>query len=265
MTFLDLLKNFFTHKDFLPPANEIPGTMFTPLHIIVSVALFAVIVVLGIFISKKSDKVWKIITFVLWIILVIAEPTKILWETFTGREVSVFWQGILPLYPCSMFMYVMPFYIFGKGLVKHAACGYITTLGLVGALVNFVYPATVISTYSCISFAGFHTLFYHGSMLFVALVIMLRGDNRFTGVDSLKKLLVPAIPVLIFSIPVNIVNFTIGADYMFFKCDSFFLKPIGDATPDIVTVIMMYAIYIAIHILPFLPSYIKLSKKRKNL
>jgi hypothetical protein len=154
-------------------------------------------------------------------------------------------------------MYVMPFYIFGKGLVKHAACGYITTLGLLGALVNFVYPATVISTYSCISFAGFHTLFYHGSMLFVALVIMLRGDNRFTGVDSLKKLLVPAIPVLIFSIPVNIVNFTIGADYMFFKCDSFILAPIGAALPDVLNVILMYVFYILLHTLPYLPSYIK--------
>lgn len=50
---------------------------------------------------------------------------------------------------------------------------------------------------------------------------------------------------------------------MFFKCDSFFLKPIGDATPDYVTVIMMYAVYIAIHVLPFLPSYIS-NVKSKN-
>ena len=30
MTFSDLIKNFFTHKDFLPSADKIPGTLFTP-------------------------------------------------------------------------------------------------------------------------------------------------------------------------------------------------------------------------------------------
>ena len=35
-TLSDLLKNFFTHKDFLPSADQIPGTMFTPLHFIFS-------------------------------------------------------------------------------------------------------------------------------------------------------------------------------------------------------------------------------------
>ena len=262
MTFGELFTNFFTHKDFLPSADKIPGTLFTPLHFLVSAILFALIIALAIFISKKNEKTYKIILTVLWCLLVVLEPTKILWETFTGREVSFFMQGILPLYACSMFMYVLPFYIFGKGLVRHAACGYIGTLGLVGALINFVYPVNVLGAYSCISFAGFHTLFYHGSMLFVALSMFLRGDNRFTHVDSLKKLLTPMIPVLIFSVPVNIVNFTFDADYMFFKCNSFILAPIGNALPTPVVVILMYLFYIILHTAPYLPSYIKNRKNR---
>lgn len=31
--FINLLQHFFTHKDFLPPANQWPGTLFTPLQI----------------------------------------------------------------------------------------------------------------------------------------------------------------------------------------------------------------------------------------
>ena len=262
MTFLDLFKNFFTHKDFLPRADKIPGTMFTWLHIVFALLCAGIIGLCVYFCVKIKENKLKTLLFALWIFLVIAEIVKIIWETFSGREVSFFAQGILPLYPCSMFMYVLPFYIFGKGLVKHAACGYLCTLGLLGSLVNFVYPATILGSYSCISFAGFHTFIYHGSMLFVALLVIIRGDNRFTGVDSVAKLLVPAIPVLIFSIPVNIVNFTINADYMFFKCVSFILAPIGAALPDVLNVVLMYLFYILLHVIPYLPSYVKNINKK---
>ena len=35
-SFTDLICNFFTHKDFLPPADQLPGTLFTPLHFVAS-------------------------------------------------------------------------------------------------------------------------------------------------------------------------------------------------------------------------------------
>ena len=115
--------------------------------------------------------------------------------------------------------------------------------------------------YSCISFAGVLTLFTHGVMLTSAVVLIATKEHSFTGIDSLGKLLSPAVPVLAFSLPVNLVNFVFDADYMFFKCDSFFLKPIGDALPDLVTVIIMYLLYILLMTLPYLPSYIRVKKE----
>ena len=265
MSFVDLIKNFFTHKDFLPPRSEIPGMLFSPLHFAVSAIVLAVFVYVSYRLIKTDEKTMKITLTVLWAITVTFEIIKLFWEIFAGKEVHVFVQGVLPLYPCSLYLFVFPFAIWGKSLVRHAVASYVCILGFLGAAVNFFYPANVMGEYSCISFAGLLTLFTHGVMLASALVLLFRRELRFDNIDSTAKLLTPCLPVLIFSIPVNIVNFTCDADYMFFKCDSFFLKPIGDATPDIVTVIIMYAIYIAIHILPFLPSYIKLSKKRKNL
>jgi len=264
MSFLDLFANFFTHKDFLPPANEIPGTMFTWLHFLFSAIVIAILVVCIYFATKISDKAYKNVLIVLWVSLVIAEVVKILWETFSGKQVDFFIQGMLPLYPCSLFMYTLPFIIFGKDIIRHAACGYMCTLGIVGGLINFVYPATILGSYSAISFAGFHTFFYHGSMVFVAVTLLLRKWHSYTGIDSVKKYLVTPIPILLFSIPVNIVNFTLNADYCFFKCESFILAPIGAALPTPVTVILMYIFYILVALLPYTPSFIKNCKKQNK-
>lgn len=264
MTFIDLLKNFFTHKDFLPSASEIPGTLFTPLHFIVSAIALALFLVLSYLLVKTDERKMKITLTILWAIVFVLEVIKICWEVYSGKSVYFFAQGILPLYPCSIFLFSFPIALWAKGLVKRAVCGYVCTLGLLGAAINFFYPANILGSYSIVSFSGFLTLFNHGLMLTAALVLILRKEIKFTDINTLSELLCVAVPVLIFSIPVNIVNFTINADYMFFKCDSFILKPIGDATEDYVTVILMYIFYIILHVAPFLPSYISGKVKKRK-
>ncbi len=49
---LKLIENFFTHKDFLG-GLDLPGRLFSPLHIIVSVCLLAAVVDLAVVVSKK--------------------------------------------------------------------------------------------------------------------------------------------------------------------------------------------------------------------
>ena len=262
-TFLDLLKNFFTHKDFLPAADQIPGTLFTPLHFAVSACWVALIVVLCIILRKKEEKTFRHIYTGLWIACVILEITKITWETVSGVTVNFEWGGVLPLYPCSIFMYAMPLAIWGKGWVRRAGCGYVCSLGFLGGAINFVYPANVINNYSCISFAGFHTLFYHGVLVFCAVTMLMSGYHSYKGITKPWQLLIPAVPALGVSILANLVNFSpIGSDYMFFKLNSFFFAPLGAATPDWLSVLLVYGIYLLIHALPYLPFYITKYIKR---
>ena len=257
-----LFQNFFTHKDFLPPADQIAGTLFTPLHLIFAALLAAGIGVLCRYFAKKREKSLKIAYAILWAVVVTLEITKIVWETVSGKTVQFEWGGILPLYPCSIFMYAMPFAIWGRGYVRKAACGYVCTLGLLGGVINFVYPANILGNYSCISFAGFHTFLYHGTMVFCAATMLLSGYHSFTGVKKWWELLVPAVPCLIVSVAANAVNFSkVDSDYMFFKMESFFFAPIGAATPDWLSVVLVYGIYLIIHGVPYLPSY--LAKKQK--
>lgn len=265
MTLQYLLKHFFTHKDFLLPAAELAGTLFTPLHLAVSALCVVLVTVLARQWCKLTEQQLQRRYAILWVLLVVLEISKILWETLCGKTVSFEWGGILPLYPCSIFMYAMPLAIWGKGNVREAGCGYVCSLGLLGGLINFVYPANVLSNYSCLSFAGFHTLFYHGSLVLCAASMLLSGYHRWTGITRWQQLLIPAIPALAVSVVANLVNFSpIGSDYMFFKLNSFFFAPLGAATPDWLSVIFVYFVYLLIHALPYLPSYFATRKRLKQ-
>lgn len=263
-TILQLLSNFFTHKDYLPAADRIAGTLFTPLHFIFALLVAGLIALLCVLFVKKGERTLRTAYTVLWAAVVILEVTKIVWETVSGKTVAFEWGGVLPLYPCSIFMYAMPFAIWGKGYVRKAACGYVCSLGLLGGVINFVYPANILGNYSCISFAGMHTFFYHGTMVFCAATMLASGYHSYKGLKKWWEPLVPAVPCLAVSVVANLVNFSaIDSDYMFFKMESFFFAPIGQATPDWFSVILVYIIYLIIHGLPYLPSFI--AQRRKVL
>ena len=100
--FLYLIQNFFTHKDKLAPAEELPGTMFTPLHFIVAGILLAAVIV-GALVSYKKEKLIKPMFTVIWAVMVVFEFTKIVWESTTGNTVRLEVTGILPLYACSIY------------------------------------------------------------------------------------------------------------------------------------------------------------------
>ncbi len=257
-----LFDNFFTHKDFLGEL-ELPGRLFSPLHLIFSACLLALIIYSAFRVAKKSESKQRKLLLSLWAFFVILEVVKTLYEAFCGETVRFEVGGVLPLYPCSVYLYSLPFCFSKNRRVRLAACGYLFTVGLLGAAINFVYPANVLSNYSCISFMGFHTLFYHGTMLFSMLVMLISGYHRYGGVEKIWELILPALPMLIMSIPANIVNFSpIGSDYMFFKCDSFFLPAIFGGLSDGVTTVLAYLLYAILPGLFYLPGYLKNRTKK---
>ncbi|MBQ8309940.1 MAG: YwaF family protein [Clostridia bacterium] len=240
-----------------------PGTMFTPLQFIFSGICIVAVIVLAFILSKREERSIRTVFAVLWGILIVLEITKIFWETVSGAKVEFEWGGILPLYPCSIFLYAMPFAIWGKGAVRYAACGYVCTLGLIGGLVNFVYPVNILSNYSCLSFSGFHTLFYHGTIVLCALVMLLSGYHSYTRVRHAWELLLPCVPLFAVSLIAHVVNFSpVNSDYMFFKLNSFIFTPIGNATPDWLSVVIVYVAYLIIHALPYVPFYVMNRKQR---
>jgi hypothetical protein len=252
---LKLIENFFTHKDFLGGLN-LPGRLFSPLHLIFSACLLALIIHSAFRIAKKSENKQRKLLLTLWALFVILEIVKTLYEAFLGKSVRFEVGGVLPLYPCSVYLYTLPLCFSKNRRVRLAACGYLFTVGFLGAAINFVYPANVLSNYSCISFMGFHTLFFHGTMLFSMLVMLFSGYHRYNGVEKPWEFILPAMPMLIMSIPANIINFSpIGSDYMFFKCNSFFLPALFGSLPDGVTTVLAYLLYAILPASFYLPMY----------
>lgn len=258
-----LLQNFFTNKDFLAPPEQLPGTLFTPLQFVFSAVLLILIIVSAVYVARHQALI-KPVFIGIWVTLALLEIIIISWESLSGAVVGLDMKSNLPLYPCSLFLYAMPFAIWGKGNVKKSFCGYICTLGLLGAAVNFLYPANRLSAYSCISFVGFHTFLFHGCMLFTCMVMLLSGYHRYTGVKHWGELFLPCIPTLLLSIPANLVNYSpIGADYMFFRGQFPPLDTLLASLGPLQIVMLLYFLYITVPALFYLPSY--LHEKRKNL
>ncbi len=263
-TINDVLRSFFVHKDFLPPANIWPGTLFSPLQIAVCAAVAVFIGFACLRCARKSQETQNRVFLWLWALMLLTEIVIDIYDSCAGKAVFIDWTSILPLWHCSIFLYVLPFAVFAKGKLKEAACGYICTLGLLGGAVNFVYPASYLSYYSCISFTGVRTIFYHSAMIFTAVTMLLSGYHSFKGYTEWKQLLLPSIPSLLVSVPANIVNFTVeGADYMFFKLESFFFAPLGQALPKGLTVVLVYILLILVQTAPYVPSYLKARKSVK--
>ncbi len=128
---------------------------------------------------------------VLWAVLVVWEFGIIYWNSVSGRHVGLDLVLDLPLYPCSIYLYALPMIVWGNAFWRRLGCGYMATLGVLGAVVNFVYPVARLTTYSCISFAGFHTFSFHGSMLFTWLVLLRCGMLHYGGAKRVRDLFTP--------------------------------------------------------------------------
>lgn len=259
-----VINNFFTHKDYLAPASQIPGTIFTPLQFVFEAVLLAIIIGSAIYVAKRKHLIKPVFT-TIWILLVILEVLIVVWDSVSGKKKGFDFAVNLSLYPCSIFMYAMPFAIWGKGNVRKMACGYVCTLGLLGAAINYIYPVARLTTYSCISFAGFHTFFYHGSMLFTCLVMLISGYHRYTNVTHWWELFLPCVLSLIVSIPANIINYSsIDADYMYFRGKFPLLAKFLSGVSEVKITIAIYILYIVIPALFYLPSYLSYKRKTKN-
>ena len=251
-----ILQNFFTHKDFLAPASQIPGTMFTPLHFLFAAALLTIIFISALYVSRRKQLLKPVLAAV-WAVMVIWEVVIIWWDSTAGIQKGWNLTVNLSLYPCSLYLYTTPFILWGKGNVKQACCGYLCTLGLLGALVNFLFPVTRLLNYSCISFAGMHTFCYHGAMFFTFLVIFLSGEHRYDHITTWQELILPSVPTLLLSVPANLLNYTMDADYMFFRGKLPVVATVFRNTRPMLITLTLYLMYILVPALFYLPSYLR--------
>ncbi len=187
--------NFFDYKDFIP-AEDKQNVMWSLSHILFIILASLAIILLCIFLRKtKKEKIDRYLK-ILSVVMIVLEIIKISWESYwdikMGHGFNI--NGLLPLYTCSMFMYVLPFVAWGKGKVKEIALAFLTTLSIFAGLTNFVMPP-IFNDYPFFSYASFMSLNYHFLMVFTGFFLIVSKYYM----PNIKSIFKAFIPVLIFS------------------------------------------------------------------
>lgn len=210
--------NFFDYKDFIPDEYK-QNVTWSLAHIIFIVLSVVTIILLCIFLRNAKSKKIDIYLKTLSIVMPILEIIKIVWESYWDIKMGHGFNltGLLPLYTCSMFIYVLPFAGWCKGKVKECALTFLTTIGVFAGATNFFIPP-IFNDYPFFSYASFTSLNYHFLMVFTGIFLV---TTRYY-VPNLKGVIKGFIPVLIFSIiviPVDYLMFYNGypwVDYMLY-------------------------------------------------
>ena len=200
------MENWFETHDLLN--REGPFTYSVDYIVWYIVALL--IIGLGIFFLNKykTEKRINIVLIVLWAVALALDLAKLIKNIYYGFSIS----SDIPFYICSLYLYLMPVAIWGKGIWKRMACTFICTLGLFGAIMNYVIPSVVVNN-SLFSFSGFHTTLYHTILWTTPLVMLCTGYFKLKFKDfgwSFLAFVVITLPVVIF-------NYIAETDYMYFR------------------------------------------------
>ena len=153
-----------------PNEYEACGIFTTKHFILIILTITGIIIALKKTIHKNKEEVRKIIknmTIIIWILEVI----RIGFNLSIGNLHNV--NEYLPLYYCSLLLYAGLMSSFGKGKIKRTGDVFLATGGIVGGIVFILFPTTSLPTYPMLHFLSLHSFFFHGTMIYLGLLINL--------------------------------------------------------------------------------------------
>ena len=154
---------------FSKPNEYEPCGIFTTKHfILIIITIAAISIALKKTVNKSKDEVKKIIqksTIVIWIL----EFVRIGFNLYIGNVNNV--NEYVPLYYCSMLLYAGLMSSLGKGKIKRIGDVFLATGGIIGGIVFIIMPTTSLPTYPMLHFISLHSFLYHGTMVYIGLLI----------------------------------------------------------------------------------------------
>lgn len=119
-------------------------------------------------IHRNKDEVLKIIrglTVAVWVL----ELMKISFNLQYFRIYNV--KEWIPLYYCSILLYAGFLSSFTQGGLKRAGDVFLATGSIVGGVVFILLPTTSLPTYPAFHFISLHSFFFHGTMVYLTLLV----------------------------------------------------------------------------------------------
>ena len=172
--------NFFDYKRFIENyhGEDYWGTE----HLIFMIVATLAIIIIPVLLRKAKQKNIDLFLKILSVAIVTLEIVKITWETtWDIKTVGSFnWDGLLPLYTCSIFLFTLPIAAFAKGKIKRMATAWLCTIGIFAGLTNFFLPP-ILHTYPFWTFASFLSLNFHFWMVFTGVFLRVKGYYKANG------------------------------------------------------------------------------------
>ena len=199
--------NFFTNPDWFGR----PGPFaYNAEFIICALLLVALTFIIPILLRKKENAPIKTILIVLWGVAVFLDLLKYgysLISNIVNHTLSLATLDV-PLWTCSMFLYIMPIALFSKREKLSRACmAFICSISFFAGFINFAMPCEE----SLFSFLGLHKTIYHYILMLTPAIALGCGYFKL----KLKDLSGIMATLVIFGIPVYIFNAITKQDYMF--------------------------------------------------
>ena len=187
----------------------------------VLLAITAVLIGVGLFLTRRCDDkkvrlIIRVVTAVLWF-LEIAKIIFVLIRTGAGDP-----NTYIPLYYCSLILYAGLLSSLGSGWVRRVGDVFIATGGIIGGTCFLLVPNTSLRLYPMFHFISFHSFTLHGLMVFLGILLLVRGVCKLCSKDVLYCAgLISAMCVLAvaFNLIWNITHPGAAANLMFMSQD----------------------------------------------
>jgi hypothetical integral membrane protein (TIGR02206 family) len=243
------LSQFFAYSDWKGPAFE----LFGQAHL-TAIGFFVVMNLLFILFRKRiSPRLDKIFRYSMAAILVVDELAWHLWNYVNGNWT---FQTMLPLYLCSVFVWVGAYMLLTKNYTIYE---FIYLLGIPAALQAFLTPDA--GRFGFPHYRFFQVMLSHGLIITSALYMTFVCRFRPTWKSVVKVLVVSNI----YAVIVFFFNFLIGSNYLFLahKLDTASLLDVLPPWPQYL--IFVEILGIVFILLLYLPYAVRDAFKRKHV
>ena len=230
---------------FLQGEMEFPG-IFSWFHFVMLIPIIGLTIFISMFFKNTSEKVYKRILLISWVVLLVLELFKQLIKSFHYGSPS-YWEYSVRDFPfsiCSMIYYFIPIILF-VNKEKHpkivdTAVGYLCLISLTMGLVVCIYTNMVMSN---LIFINIQSLIHHGSQIILGVFIFVY--NRKT--ISIKTVYRTLIAFLITAAIAIIINVSFYPHFI----NMFFINPTRITNLPIGSIIQEKAGY-AVYLILFL-------------
>lgn len=218
---------------FLQGEMEVPG-LISWFHFLMLIPMIILTFLISFLFKNSSEKVYKRILLIFWIILIILEIFKQLVKSFHYGNPS-YWEYSIRDFPfslCSMVYYFIPIILF-VDREKHpkivdAAIGYLCLISVAAGIVVCIYTKMVMTQFIYINV---QSLIHHGSQVILGVYIYVWNRKNIT-IKTVYRCLIAFLITVVIAIIINLCFYPNFINMFFINPTIITNLPIGNVVQE---------------------------------